>query len=243
MKEERYFYCPNPQCGQLPPEEADHALKVLRLTVGDQLTIIDGAGGLYQAQINRVGKGLCAYTLLSHQRQQPTWRGSIHLAIAPTKMMERTEWMAEKATEIGLNHLSFLDCRFSERRAIKRERIERIVISAAKQSHKATIPTIDELTTFEKFVNTTRHQRRFIAHCYNQAELCPGGKPFLLNAITPNDSDLLVLVGPEGDFSVDEVQLAITQGFEPVSLGPSRLRTETAGLVAVHLMQLGLGLS
>lgn len=171
--------------------------------------------------------------------QQRAWKGHIHLAIAPTKMMERIEWMAEKATEIGFDELSFLNCQFSERKVVKTPRIDKIVISAVKQSHKAWKPVVNELVSFKEFIQTPRPGRKFICHCYEEVEK----KDFfteisgIQNADAPvaSDADITVLVGPEGDFSIDEVRLALENGYESVSLGTSRLRTETAGLVAVHM--------
>ena len=175
------------------------------------------------------------------------WQGTIHLAMAPTKNMDRTEWMAEKATEIGIDRLTFLDCQFSERHAVKTERIEKIVVAAMKQSHKAWKPVVDEQVSFRHFIDRPDlPPLRFIAHCYDMADVGGGDKPFLLDALrtavgqgsAPASPDMLVLVGPEGDFSIDEVRRAHAAGFHSVSLGTSRLRTETAALVAVHLMHL-----
>lgn len=159
-------------------------------------------------------------------------------------MMERIEWMAEKATEIGFDELSFLNCQFSERKVVKTPRIDKIVISAVKQSHKAWKPVVNELVSFKEFIQTPRPGRKFICHCYEEVEK----KDFfteisgILNEAhaatespTADAADITVLVGPEGDFSIDEVRLALENGYESVSLGTSRLRTETAGLVAVHM--------
>ena len=153
-------------------------------------------------------------------------------------MTERIEWMAEKATEIGFDELSFLNCQFSERKVVKTPRIDKIVISAVKQSHKAWKPVVNELESFKEFIQTPRPGRKFICHCYEEVEK----KDFFqeissLSADTDGKdaADITVLVGPEGDFSIDEVRLALENGYESVSLGTSRLRTETAGLVAVHM--------
>lgn len=151
--------------------------------------------------------------------------------MAPTKNMDRTEWLAEKATEIGFDELTFLNCRFSERKVIKTERIQKILVSAVKQSLKARLPRLNEMTDFHHFVKQPFTGQKFIAHCYE------GEKP-LLKDVLKRGEDALVLIGPEGDFSEEEVRLAVEQGFRPVSLGRSRLRTETAALVACHLMNL-----
>lgn len=145
--------------------------------------------------------------------------------------MDRIEWFAEKATEIGFDELSFVNCRFSERKVIKTERIEKIVVSAVKQSLKARKPLVNELTDFGKFIQQKFEGQKFIAHCYE------GEKPLLKDVLIPG-KDAVVLIGPEGDFSPEEVQKAEAAGFQAISLGKSRLRTETAALVAVHIMNL-----
>lgn len=237
MKEVRCFYCPDvKEVCCLPEDEAAHALRVLRMKEGDAIVLIDGEGSFYEAQITRTSRGRCFFNIMSEIPQEPLWKGHLHLAVAPTKNVERIEWLAEKATEIGLDELSFLNCQLSERRSIKRERIERIVISAMKQSHKARKPRVNEICDFDSFVRMPFQGDKYIAHCYSETALCPNGKPYLLDVLEQSSNDILVMIGPEGDFSSEEVQTAIQQGFLPVSLGDSRLRTETAGLVALHLM-------
>ena len=154
------------------------------------------------------------------------------------------EWLAEKATEIGVDKISLLNCANSERRVVKTERLEKIVVSAMKQSHKAFKPEIEPLTSFDDFINKPFDGQKFIAHCYapeetgdNQDGIHLSGRNFL-GELLNSDGDALVLIGPEGDFSISEVDKAIRNGFQPISLGESRLRTETAALVAVHLMYL-----
>lgn len=237
MKEVRYFYVPDAANQvELPAEEATHALRVLRLKGGDEIFLMDGEGSFFRAEVTAASSKRCLYEIKEEMPQQRAWKGHIHLAIAPTKMMERIEWMAEKATEIGFDELSFLNCQFSERKVVKTPRIDKIVISAVKQSHKAWKPVVNELVSFKEFIQTPRPGRKFICHCYEEVEK----KDFfteisgILNADAP-DADITVLVGPEGDFSIDEVRLALENGYESVSLGTSRLRTETAGLVAVHM--------
>ena len=151
--------------------------------------------------------------------------------MAPTKNMDRNEWFAEKATEIGLDELTFLNCRFSERRVIKNERIEKILVSAIKQSLKARLPRLNEMTDFSTFITQDFQGQKFIAHCYE------GEKPLLKDVLKPGE-DAVVLIGPEGDFSEEEVGKAVECGFMPISLGKSRLRTETAALVACHTINL-----
>lgn len=258
MKEVRYFYVPDAANQvELPAEEATHALRVLRLKGGDEIFLMDGEGSFFRAEVTAASSKRCLYEIKEEMPQQRAWKGHIHLAIAPTKMMERIEWMAEKATEIGFDELSFLNCQFSERKVVKTPRIDKIVISAVKQSHKAWKPVVNELVSFKEFIQTPRPGRKFICHCYEEVEK----KDFfteisgILNEVhapaasessnadiataaespTADAADITVLVGPEGDFSIDEVRLALENGYESVSLGISRLRTETAGLVAVHM--------
>lgn len=235
MKEVRYFYVPDAAHQvELPAEEATHALRVLRLKGGDEIFLMDGEGSFFRAEVTAASNKRCLYEIKEEMPQQRAWKGHIHLAIAPTKMMERIEWMAEKATEIGFDELSFLNCQFSERKVVKTPRIDKIVISAVKQSHKAWKPVVNELVSFKEFIQTPRPGRKFICHCYEEVEK----KDFFteISRIQNADAgDITVLVGPEGDFSIDEVRLALENGYESVSLGTSRLRTETAGLVAVHM--------
>ena len=239
MKEVRYFYVPDAANQvELPAEEATHALRVLRLKGGDEIFLMDGEGFFYRAEVTAASSKRCLYEIKENMPQQRAWKGHIHLAIAPTKMMERIEWMAEKATEIGFDELSFLNCQFSERKVVKTPRIDKIVISAVKQSHKAWKPVVNELESFKEFIQTPRPGRKFICHCYEEVEK----KDFFTEINSYSDAsqesgadDITVLVGPEGDFSIDEVRLALENGYESVSLGTSRLRTETAGLVAVHM--------
>lgn len=241
MKEVRYFYVPNAaQETELPQEEATHALRVLRLKAGDEIFLMDGEGAFYRAQVSLATNKRCIYEILESMPQQRAWQGHIHLAIAPTKMMDRIEWMTEKATEIGFDEISFLNCKFSERKNLRADRIEKIVISAVKQSHKAWKPVVNDMQSFKDFITTPRPGRKFICHCYEEVEkkdfFSELQKPW--TAEQPEDADITVLVGPEGDFSIDEVRLALENGYKSVSLGTSRLRTETAGLVAVHMAYL-----
>jgi 16S rRNA (uracil1498-N3)-methyltransferase len=244
MKEERYFFCPDAEHeSQLPKEEAEHATRVLRLKEGDAIVLIDGKGTFYKAEIISANRNSCTYNIQDVLPQQRLWKGHLHLAVAPTKMNERMEWLAEKATEIGFDELSFLDCQFSERRSIKRERFGRIVVAAMKQSRKAWLPRINDLVHFNTPLAQDSRGKKFIAHCYEEPELQPQGKPFLLDALKGWDGPVTVMIGPEGDFSVEEVKAAVQAGYQPVSLGRSRLRTETAALVAVHLMNINATLS
>ncbi len=238
MKEARYFFVPDAASQQaLPSDEAVHATRVLRLQSGDEIFLIDGAGAFHRARVTMATQKHCGYEILESVPQLPMWRGHIHLAMAPTKMMERVEWMAEKATEIGFDELSFLDCQFSERKVIKTERIEKIVISAVKQSRKAWKPQVNPITPFARFVTAPRPGAKFIAHCYDEIER-QDLYTLLRDTSQPLGPDVTVMIGPEGDFSVEEVRLAMAHGFVPVTLGEARLRTETACLSAVMMAQL-----
>lgn len=237
MKEERFFYVPDAACKQeLPQDEAIHATRVLRLHEGDNIFLMNGKGAFYKAVVTMTSGKRCTYSIVEELPQQHPWHGHIHIVMAPTKMMERVEWMAEKATEIGIDELSFIECRFSERRQLRTDRIEKIVIAAMKQSRKAWKPVVNELCPFEEFVKQKRDGNKFICHCYNEIE-----KKNLFNILqtqSDKDEDITILIGPEGDFSMEEVKQALQYGFQSVSLGTSRLRTETAALSAVMMAQL-----
>ena len=238
MKEVRYFYVPDAKNNnELPQEEATHALRVLRLKSGDEMFIMDGTGNFYHAEVSLATNKKCLYEIKETLPQHKTWKGHIHLAIAPTKNMDRIEWMTEKVTEIGFDELSFLNCAFSERKVLRTERIEKIVVSAVKQSRKPWKPIVNEMIPFKDFISMPREGRKFIAHCYQEVE-----KHDLFDIINKEKENVTILVGPEGDFSIEEVRLAIENGYESISLGQSRLRTETAGLMAVTMSQLSLRL-
>ena len=236
MKEVRYFYAPDAATAQeLPDEEAQHALRVLRLKEGDEMMLMDGQGNYYRAEVILAQGHHCQYAIREVLPQERQWQGHIHLAIAPTKMMDRMEWMLEKAVEVGVDEISFLDCKFSERRVIKIPRAEKIVVAATKQSRKAWVTQLNDMQSFVDFIRLPRTCRKYIAHCYEEVP-----RSYLFDELrNPTDTnDVLVLVGPEGDFSIDEVRRAVDNGFVSVHLGKSRLRTETAGLAAIMMMQL-----
>jgi 16S rRNA (uracil1498-N3)-methyltransferase len=237
MKETRYFFVPDAANQQeLPSDEAMHAMRVLRLKGGDELFLMDGSGCFYRARVTIAATRNCYYEILETLPQQPQWKGRLHLAIAPTKMLDRIEWMLEKATEVGIDEVSFLNCAFSERKLLKLPRLEKIVISAVKQSRKAWKPVLHEIVTFKDFIAQPVEGRKYIAHCYEEI---PRISLFdELQSDTVAADPVTVMVGPEGDFSIDEVKQAIAAGYQSVHLGNSRLRTETAGLMAVTMMQL-----
>jgi len=236
MKEVRSFYVPDALTAtELPPEEAMHALRVLRMKIGDEMVLMDGQGNYYRAEVTLAHTKHCLYEIKEQMPQQRQWQGHIHLAIAPTKMMERIEWMTEKAVEVGVDEISFLNCKFSERRLVKISRLEKIMISAVKQSHKAWVTQLNEIVTFDAFIKQPREGHKYIAHCYEEVP-----RTYLFDELqkTSASDDATVLIGPEGDFSIDEVRQAVAAGYISVHLGKSRLRTETAGLSAVMMMQL-----
>ena len=236
MKEVRFFYVPDAaQVNELPADEAMHAMRVLRLKGGDELFLMDGVGNFYRAQVTIAATHHCYYEILEVLPQERQWKGHFHLAIAPTKMMDRMEWMVEKATEVGVDEISFLNCALSERRVVKNPRVEKIIVSAMKQSHKAWKPVLNEMSTFAHFIEQPRAGVKYIAHCYDEI---PRVNLFDELRKTPDETEMTVLIGPEGDFSIDEVRQAVDHGYQSVSLGTSRLRTETAGLSAVMMMQL-----
>ena len=236
MKEVRSFYVPDALTAtELPPEEAMHALRVLRMKIGDEMVLMDGQGNYYRAEVTLAHTKHCLYEIKEQMPQQRQWQGHIHLAIAPTKMMERIEWMTEKAVEVGVDEISFLNCQFSERRLVKIPRLEKIMISAVKQSHKAWVTQLNEIVNFDSFIKQPREGHKYIAHCYEEVP-----RTYLFDELqkTSATDDTTVLIGPEGDFSIDEVRQAVAEGYISVHLGKSRLRTETAGLSAVMMMQL-----
>ena len=228
MKEYHLFYAPDfPLSAALPSDDSNHAVRVLRIT--------DGVGNFYDCTITMASRSNCLLQVDCEHRDTKSWKGQIHLVVAPTKNMDRMEWLAEKATEIGMDRISFIDCKNSERRVVKTERIERIVISAMKQSHKAWKPLVDEMCPFVQFLKQPFSGQRFIAHCYdmddgdsmNDAVFMQSEARhtvFLPQAIDP-DKDVQILIGPEGDFAPEEVEMAFKAGFKPISLGKSRLRT------------------
>lgn len=224
------FYAPDIlSCPFLPEEESAHCAKVLRMQAGGTAHVIDGIGNLYEVRIVAPHAKHTEVEIVSVQKDFGRRPFRLHLAVAPTKNIDRFEWFAEKATEIGVDEITPLLCRFSERKSIKPERLEKILVAASKQSYKARVPRLNPMVECGEFLRTVREPQRFVAHCYE------GVKPHLLHVCPPR-TDVVVMVGPEGDFSRDEVEVALNQGFQAVTLGASRLRTETAGVVACHLV-------
>ena len=237
MKEVRYFYVPKAgEADELPQEEAQHAIRVLRLVEGDDIFLMDGEGVFFKAEVTLAQGKHCHYRITEKLPQEKGWKGHLHIAMAPTKMMERVEWMVEKATEIGVDEFSFPLCKFSERKQMRKDRVEKIVVSAVKQSRKPWIPVVNEMTPFMDIIK--QHPKGFICHCYDEVPRTDFFEELKAMDIADND-EILVLVGPEGDFSIEEVKAAVAAGYKSVSLGSARLRTETAALSAVMMMQLG----
>ncbi len=209
----------------LSEEESKHAIRVLRLQQGERVQLIDGRGGFYEAEIADPHPKKVALKLLSQQQEFGKRNHYLHIAVAPTKNIERLEWFLEKATEIGIDEISLIICQRSERKEAKAERLNKIITSAIKQSLKAYHPKLNEPVPFAKFIAQSNPHQKMIAHCE------PGEKADLRKAVKPNGS-YLILIGPEGDFSPKEIEDALQNGFEPITLGDSRLRTETAALEA-----------
>ena len=227
------FYEPNiKQTLRLNEEESRHAVKVLRLSVGDLLYVVDGVGGFYKCQIKVSHDKKCEVKIIDETQRYGLRDYYIHLIIAPTKNLDRIEWMVEKCVEIGINEISFLQTRYSERKEIKIARIEKIAVGAMKQSLKAFLPKINEMISWKEFLKRDYSEiTKMIAHLEE-------GNRKLIQQIAEPKSKYAILIGPEGDFSSEEINQALEKGFVPVTLGESRLRTETAGLVACHALNI-----
>lgn len=233
------FYCPDVAItNTLGEAESHHCARVLRLAEGDTIEVADGNGTLYTARITLAHQKHTRLEINGKQLCPTHWRHRIHLLVAPTKNLDRIEWLAEKATEIGFDRLTPLLCRNSERTALKNERIEKILVAAMKQSLKATLPLLDPLTPLRDALDEPFNGKRLIAYC---DPMLPRRQRQLLPQAYTAPTDVQILIGPEGDFAPDEVDAALNAGFTPVSLGDSRLRTETAALAAlaaVHTIDL-----
>lgn len=215
----------------LDEEESGHCVRVLRYTRGDEILLTNGQGMTYTAVITNPHPKHCEFEVRTAEKQSKHHSNYIHIAIAPTKNVERIEWFVEKCTEIGVDEITPLLCRFSERKQLRIDRLQKIILSAAKQSLTPYLPKLNEMTDCTEFIRGTEEETRFIAHCYKE------DKRDLRNEIKPGMS-VVVMIGPEGDFSEQEIAEALQHNFVPVSLGESRLRTETAGIVACHICNL-----
>lgn len=227
------FYSPDIESTHLlSEEESQHAIRVLRMRAGDELDVTDGLGHLFHCRIVNPSQHHCEVEILSTEVGEPLHEGRVHIAVAPTKNMDRIEWFIEKATEMGADEITLLLCQHSERKSMNEERLRKIIVSAAKQSLKATFPLFHGLKPITEVLKEAEETDRFIAHCADGYEANPN-KFALQNCITRGHSTL-ILIGPEGDFSDKEIAEALDLGYRPISLGKARLRTETAALVACH---------
>jgi 16S rRNA (uracil1498-N3)-methyltransferase len=227
------FYVPNISGTEiiLDETESKHAIRVLRLQKGSRVQVIDGLGGFYEAEITDANPKKCKLLITKSQKEFGKRNFQLHIAIAPTKNTDRFEWFLEKATEIGIDEITPLLSSHSERKTINTERLEKILISAMKQSLKAFLPKLNEITPIKQLVINNKATSKYIAYCDDIQKI------HLKDAVN-RGQNTLVLIGPEGDFSPEEVKLAIDNGFKVVSLGAARLRTETAGIVACHIVNL-----
>jgi 16S rRNA (uracil1498-N3)-methyltransferase len=226
------FYQPGIANGihYLDAEESRHCSKVLRKKAGDPVQVTDGKGNLYNVTLTESKPDKCSFKIdsVEQENKRPF---HIHIAIAPTKNPDRTEWFVEKAIEIGVDEISFLLCDNSERAALKTDRLEKLAISAMKQSLRYTLTKINHMVLLKDFVAASQAASKFIAY------VDQSNPDHLLKQATPKNR-YVVLIGPEGDFSKKELELTIAQGYKKVSLGTHRLRTETAGLTACHILNL-----
>ena len=225
------FYCPDiAETLTLGEEDSKHCVKVLRMAEGDTIEVVDGNGNLYTCRITMAHPKRCAIEVLDKQSQPPHWGCRIVLGVAPTKNLDCIEWLVEKCVEMGIDRIIPLRCHNSERTVLKTERLKKIMVSAMKQSLKATLPQLDEMTPIEQVIGQAGSGIRCIAYC---DALLPREERLSLATAYKTGQNVTVLIGPEGDFSPEEVAMAREAGFVPVTLGESRLRTETAGLMAV----------
>lgn len=210
----------------LSEAESKHAIKVLRLQKADVIQLMDGNGHFFKAEIEDAALKRCKVRIVDTEKRSPR-PFRIHIAIAPTKNIDRLEWFLEKCTEIGIDKITPILCEHSERKVIKAERLQKVIVSACKQSLQPYMPVLEPLTSLKELIENAAEATKCIAHCEDEEKQ-------LLRDIATESSDLLILIGPEGDFSPTEIQLARDNNFRAVSLGESRLRTETAGISACH---------
>lgn len=222
------FYAPDIETTHtLPESDSQHCVKVLRKSPGDIIDVIDGKGHRFTCRLTEAHPKRAIVEIIDSESIPPFWPNRISIGVAPTKHLDRMEWLTEKLTEIGVNSITPLLCRYSERKEIKSVRLEKIAVSAMKQSLKAECPEVSEMTPFKRFIESTKdYPQKFIAHCDAAYE-----RRMLSREYTPG-KDTVIIIGPEGDFSSEEIEAATAAGFIPVSLGDARLRTETAALTA-----------
>jgi 16S rRNA (uracil1498-N3)-methyltransferase len=218
----------------LNEEESKHSIRVLRLRIGDKVTLIDGVGGWYEAVIKNDDQKNCTVKVTEVKKEFGKRTTLLHIGIAPTKNMDRLEWFTEKASEMGIDEITTINCQNIKRTVVNTDRLNRVAISAIKQSMKAYLPKINEITEFKKIITTAAgfEGQKFIAHCYpTLSDKGEVNKPHLKNSYSKG-SNVFILIGPEGDFTMEEVKFAMDNGFKEISLGTSRLRTETAAMYA-----------
>jgi len=222
------FYTPDITSADyiLNEEESRHCMKVLRLVIGDVVHLIDGSGGLYEAEIVSESKRNVTLRVLHTTLEYQKRNHSLHIAVAPTKNIDRLEWFLEKATEIGIDQITPVICERSERKIVKEDRLNKVITSAVKQSLQAYHPVLNESVSLKDFIIKQKADYQMIAHCID-------GEPRnFISQITSPDKSYLILIGPEGDFTPNEIELALQNDFKPLTLGNTRLRTETAALAA-----------
>lgn len=221
------FYAPDiKQCCELPESDSQHCVRVLRMREGQEIEVVDGRGGLFRCRIALANQHHTLLEIIEELELPKVWRPDLTVAIAPTKHNDRMEWLVEKLVEIGVDHIVPLRCERSERKDIKIDRLQKIAISAMKQSLKAILPDIQPTTPYMDFIGGCRDGAHFIAYCDLSIPR------LLFSRELPAATDTTILIGPEGDFSPKEITAALEAGFRPISLGDNRLRTETAALVA-----------
>lgn len=221
------FYAPDVETTMLlPDEEAQHCVRVLRLSAGDEIEVVDGKGNLFLCRISEATNKKCSVEIVDKKYIPNHWGCHITVVIAPTKNIDRLEWMIEKVTEMGVDRIIPVLCRYSERKVLKTERLQKIVVSAMKQSLKTVLPELCELTPVGDVIKSDFDGHKFIAYCDKEIErrnfACEYKK----------GENVMIMIGPEGDFSKEEIRASLDAGFVPVTLGDSRLRTETAGVFA-----------
>ena len=222
------FYAPEIETnGVLPESESGHVTRVLRKQAGDHIFVVDGKGYCYECEITRPHPKATEVKIIGKTPETDTWSGKITVAIAPTKNIDRIEWFVEKAVEMGIDRIVLLKCRHSERKNVNLDRLEKIMVSAMKQSLKAKLPELEGPVEFNSFVDSDRSNSRFMGYCDKDTERRVFAKEYCPAA------DVTVMIGPEGDFSPEEVELARKFDFLPVTFGDARLRTESAALFAV----------
>ncbi|MDD5569838.1 MAG: 16S rRNA (uracil(1498)-N(3))-methyltransferase [Bacteroidales bacterium] len=226
------FYAPNINSGDffLNEKESHHCVNVLRNKQNDIINLIDGNGGFYTVEIIDASSKKCTFKIKESIKNEKENKYKIHLAVAPTKNTERFEWLVEKLTEVGIDEITPVFCEFSERKVLKTQRLEKVILSAVKQSLKFYLPKLNKPVNFKELININFEGQKFIAHCKEHA--------LALKEQYQQKNNVLIFIGPEGDFSDEEIKLALSNNFIPVSLGKSRLRTETAALVACHTINL-----